>query len=1351
MTKNYILIPLLSVMLLITTAVRSQVTITHWNFDQQTLVPDLGTGTALTIGGTTGSFFTGNPSLYSWSTTTYPAQGTSAGTAGVQFNVSTVGFNDIVVSWENRNSNTAANRIRLQYTLNGTDWLNFEATSTNATNVNDGTPVGFDAGRYIADATDWFMRSADFSGIAGVEQNTQFGVRLVTEFVDGTSYGPTNSTSVYATDGTIRVENVNFTGVPGFPPPSMTTVLLPAYMSGNTPANTRVPYAYRLSLNYLQPNTTYRYINTAVVSTDAPTSTGSGAIIFAKQNGSFTRTPVGSFTNAGEYGEFTTDINGNYSGWFITEPSTNTRFTPGNQVFMRIILNDGANGTTAAQYFTTTESVSVIGFSSGTNAVDGTGIRSESTGLPKNFVMLYDNVAGTGRPLFGTSIEATGVDFSTLSYALFYKNSVAGVPGSWGGIVPNVNANGVRLVEERALATGAIVNTDVSADGMWGTTNTVNPTGGTTDVLFLNLIPASQITVTPAELTEFSYLYGNGPSLSQAYTITASELVGTGNITITAPAHYELSTNDEDWFNSLELAYANGVISGQPISVNVRLKADLNAGNYNNEQVVNSGGNSPAVNVTCSGQVVPPAPFIATENVPEVIQGVNNLNAQRVPYAYYLTLNNLIPEATYHYYNRVVLDSDLPTADGAGNMIFVNSDGTFTRCDNPSMATSYGSFTANADGNYSGWFITESTDDARFTPGNQLYMRLMLNNGSNGTEVISCLTTEQFATVINFGTEGDPESGTGIRAESSSTAGNMIIMYDNPDGTGRAVYATSIETTGVNFTATSAYASFYTASVEGNEGAWGGIVPNLLPNGIRRIEERSITGTLITHWTSSDGVWGTVDTRNPNGGEENEIVLNLVPPAVPELTVNPATLSGFSYIAGFGPSDSQTYELSGTDLEGSGNIIVTAPEHYEISLDDATFTNVLELPFVDGTITGQPLTVYTRLKADLNAATYNDEQISHTGGNAASTFVTLSGTVEAQASPEITEVTLPQYIQGINGTNNTRVPFAFRATIQNLLPGSTYRFYNKAVVNTDAPDYSGVGNTIFANADRSFNRTTGTSLSTPGQYGEFTTDANGSYSGWFMLEPTGNDRFTPGNRLYMRIMLNDGNEGTSIEHIFTTTDWASVLMFETESDTTQGTSIRAISEELPGNFIFLYDVIGENPRPLYGTSIETTGIDFGLTGLYAPFYVNTVSGDNGSWGGIVPNVNANGIQMMRVYSNEDGSLVSTYQQPGGIWGITDTRNPSGGVDEVLYINLTIIGVKDITPAVARIWQHDGNINIVPSTTGNYNFTLIDLRGKQVASYEMNGNNVISAALPSGIYLARFSNNTGVYTTKLFIE
>lgn len=607
MMKNYTRILILVLFAFAFTAfeANSQVTIAQWNFDAETLNPTTGSGVASNVGGTTTAYAGGLPSTgRAWNTSTYPEQGVGSGTAGAQFDVSTAGYSNIAVSWDNRMSNTAANRIRLQYTTDGTNWVNFDASTSNATNLRDGEETGFDNGRYVADTgTVWYSRTANLSAISGANNNPQFAVRLVTEFVDGSSYGTSSPGANYGPGGTVRIDNFTVTGGAGSSPmlaanpssltgfgyvtgqgpsasqttsisgmnlepgsgnitvtapasyevslnntafsnsvvlpytgaalnatdvfvrlksglaagnyaetvnvtgggaatltvsvsgtvgsglePEISSVILPRFMQGAVPNNYRVPFAYYATLGNLLPNSTYRYYNKIIVGSDTPTYNGAGNIIFVNADGTFTRTSSPSLGTPGAYGQFTTDANGSFSGWFITEPTGNaTRFKPGTELFMRIILNDGNNGNVEATWLTTEESTRVIGF--GTNSADttGTAIRGVSDFAPGNFVFLYDNTAGTGRPVYGTHVEDSNIDFEGAgTYAPFYVTDVAGMNGRWGGIVPNNNANGIMRIEERSRTNGSIVNNHTSNNGVWGSTDTRNPSGGLDGVLVIN-------------------------------------------------------------------------------------------------------------------------------------------------------------------------------------------------------------------------------------------------------------------------------------------------------------------------------------------------------------------------------------------------------------------------------------------------------------------------------------------------------------------------------------------------------------------------------------------------------------------------------------------------------------------------------------------------------------------------------------------------------------------------------------------------------------------------------------------------------------------------------------------------
>lgn len=190
---------LTSAVLLSAIASAQAITFTQWNFDASNLVPNIGIGSASLVGGATGTFATGLPGQ-AWNTSTYPAASAAPKSAGVQFLTSSVGYMSLQVSWDERHSNTSANTTVLQYTINGgSNWVDFQTFSF--------VPAATGTG------DTWHVRSADLSSVAGVNNNANFGVRVVTDFnPGGTAYLASRSTSTYGTSGTLRFDNVTIGG-----------------------------------------------------------------------------------------------------------------------------------------------------------------------------------------------------------------------------------------------------------------------------------------------------------------------------------------------------------------------------------------------------------------------------------------------------------------------------------------------------------------------------------------------------------------------------------------------------------------------------------------------------------------------------------------------------------------------------------------------------------------------------------------------------------------------------------------------------------------------------------------------------------------------------------------------------------------------------------------------------------------------------------------------------------------------------------------------------------------------------------------------------------------------------------
>ncbi|MEY2890332.1 MAG: hypothetical protein RJA98_240 [Pseudomonadota bacterium] len=187
-------------------------TIVQWNFNSTTpdanpatgtLTPVAGAGTASALG-TTASYASGTANGGSsdtstadnsgWGLTSFAAQAAGNKTRGAQFLFSTVGLQDIVFTYDLRHSNTSAANEVVQYTLDGSTFI--------------------DIATFTATAGDtWFKaRSVDLSAISAADNNANFGVRVVAGFGSGGNYVASSPTGTYGAAGTWRFDQVTATG-----------------------------------------------------------------------------------------------------------------------------------------------------------------------------------------------------------------------------------------------------------------------------------------------------------------------------------------------------------------------------------------------------------------------------------------------------------------------------------------------------------------------------------------------------------------------------------------------------------------------------------------------------------------------------------------------------------------------------------------------------------------------------------------------------------------------------------------------------------------------------------------------------------------------------------------------------------------------------------------------------------------------------------------------------------------------------------------------------------------------------------------------------------------------------------
>lgn len=177
-------------------------TIAQWDYNKGSTKQSFSMNGAsfTTLGGVTTTFVsqTGSSdpaSGQALNTANYGAQGTGNMTRGVQYGVDTTAYENLVLSFDQRNSATASAWTTLLYTIDGENW-------TQATTFKMATDSTFVKGL-----------SFDFSSIVGVANNADFAFQLVSMFAPGTSsYLATGSSSNYGSAGTIRYDMVTLSG-----------------------------------------------------------------------------------------------------------------------------------------------------------------------------------------------------------------------------------------------------------------------------------------------------------------------------------------------------------------------------------------------------------------------------------------------------------------------------------------------------------------------------------------------------------------------------------------------------------------------------------------------------------------------------------------------------------------------------------------------------------------------------------------------------------------------------------------------------------------------------------------------------------------------------------------------------------------------------------------------------------------------------------------------------------------------------------------------------------------------------------------------------------------------------------
>ncbi|MGY0041587.1 MBG domain-containing protein [Pedobacter sp. NJ-S-72] len=315
------------------------------------------------------------------------------------------------------------------------------------------------------------------------------------------------------------------------------------------------------------------------------------------------------------------------------------------------------------------------------------------------------------------------------------------------------------------------------------------------------------------------------------------------------------------------------------------------------------------------------------------------------------------------------------------------------------LLSDYGILTADASGNYTGWFIQE-TVRSPVPAGAALFLRISLNDpdAADLTAIAYKLhspTTDPL-NILSMNT-GTTKSSTAIRstAAAAGIAKIFFFLYDNVEGTGRPVAGTFIEDDGVasaRVAGSSGLAPFYFDNVNGTPRSWGTMIVNSSTTGIRRIEQRSLAdGSLVGYNTSADGTWadglnagGTVSTALSNlgsgadgtqalvlDGTKVTLALPKTPQTVTFTNTFPATfkvgdadftlsanstagLTAFQYTV----APAGILQLTGSTVKiiGGGTAVITVTEPGNAATDPGIATKNITVTATPQIITGLPAT-----------------------------------------------------------------------------------------------------------------------------------------------------------------------------------------------------------------------------------------------------------------------------------------------------------------------------------------------------------------------------------------------------------